>query len=86
MCGGVMCVCVWRGGGEGTVNIIFIVTNVRHQQLLFYLKKCWVYPGALLRHFIEYAVFRGLVVLRLYGPGVKSCGRKKVLGHSKGLK
>ena len=75
--------CVWGGGGGGTVNINFIVTYARHQQLLFPLKICRVYPGALLRHFIGYAVLRGLVIIPLYGPGVKPCGRK---GHSKGLK
>ena len=32
----VWCVCVW-GGGD-TVNIIFLVTYDRHQQLLFSLK------------------------------------------------
>ena len=31
-------VCVWGGGGGGTVNIIFLVTYDRHQQLLFSLK------------------------------------------------
>ena len=31
----VVCVC---GGGGGTVNIIFLVTYDRHQQLLFSLK------------------------------------------------
>ena len=75
-----MCV---LGGGGGTVNIIFIVTYAKHQQLLFSLKIYRVYQGALLRHFIEYAVLRGLVVIPLYGPGVDPCGRKKVLGHSK---
>ena len=40
MCGG--CggggVCGGGGGGGGTVNIIFLVTYDRHQQLLFSLK------------------------------------------------
>ena len=71
-----VCVCVCGGGG-GTVNIIFIVTYARHQQLLFSLKIYRVYPGVLLRHFIEYAVLMGLVVIPLYGPGVKPCGRKR---------
>ena len=31
----VVCVC---GGGGGIVNIIYLVTYVRHQQLLFSLK------------------------------------------------
>ena len=30
--------CVVGGGGGGTVNIIFLVTYDRHQQLLFFLK------------------------------------------------
>ena len=82
MGGGVVCVCVCVWGG-GTVNVIFIVTYVRHKQLLFSLKICRVYPGALLRHFIEYTVLRGLVVLPLYGPGVKSCDRKRFKGIPK---
>ena len=41
VCGGgggmCVCVCVWGGGGW-YVNIIFIVSYARHQQLLFSLK------------------------------------------------
>ena len=49
MCGGC-------GGGvsEGVPSIFFLLLQTRHQQLLFSLKICRVYPGALhvLRHFI----------------------------------
>ena len=34
----VVCVCGGGWGGGGTVNIIFLVTYDRHQQLLFSLK------------------------------------------------
>ena len=66
-----MCVC-GRGGGYRQYHFY------RHQELLFSLKICRVYPGALLRHFKEYAVLRGLVVIHLYGPGVRPCSRKRL--------
>ena len=70
MCGGCGGLCGGGGGrGGGTVNIIFIVTYARHQQLLFSLKIYRVYPGVLLRHFIEYAVLMGLVVIPCMGQG-----------------
>ena len=84
MCGGCGGVCVWSRGG--TVNIIFLVTYARHQQPLFSLKNISGIPGALLRHFIEYAILRGLVVLPLYGARGEALWQKMVLGHSKGLK
>ena len=62
------------GGGGGTVNIIYLVTYVRHQQLLFSLKNI----SGILRHFIEYAIFRGLVVLPLYGARGEALWQKMV--------
>ena len=38
VCGGGGGVCGGGGGGGGTVNIILLVTYIRHQQLLFSLK------------------------------------------------
>ena len=74
----VVCVCGGGGGGGGTVNIIFLVTYDRHQQLLFPLKIYRVYPGALLSIFIEYAILRGLVVLPLYGARGEALWQKMV--------
>ena len=68
-------VCVWRGGG-GTVNIIYHMLDTSNY--CFPLKIYRVYPGALLRHFIEYAIFRGLVVLPLYGARGEALWQKMV--------
>ena len=56
--GGGVCVCV---GGGGVPSISFFLLH-----MLFSLRIYRVYPGALMRHFIGYAILRGLVVLPLY--------------------
>ena len=82
MCGGCggggVCVCGGGGGGGGTVNIIFLLHMIDTSNYCFPLKIYWVYPGALLRHFIEYAILRGLVVLPLYGARGEALWQKMV--------
>ena len=61
----VVCVCV---GGGGVPSISFFLLHMLDtSNYCLPLKIYWVYPGALLGHFIEYAILRGLVVLPLYG-------------------
>ena len=59
-------VCVWRGGGVPSISF-FLLHMLDTNNYCFPLKIYRVYPGALLRHFIEYTILRGLVVLPLYG-------------------
>ena len=64
----VVVVCVW-GGGRGPVNIIVLTLATT-----VFPKIYRVYPGALMRQLIEYAILRGLVVPCMV-PGVKTCVR-----------
>ena len=64
----VVVVCVCGGGGGGVPSISFFLLHmIDTSNYCFPLKIYRVYLGALLRHFIEYAILRGLVVLPLYG-------------------
>ena len=65
--GGVCVVCVGGGGGGVPSISFFLLHMIDTSNYCFPLKIYRVYPGALLRHFIEYAILRGLVVLPLYG-------------------
>ena len=83
MCGGcggggvcVWCVCVW-GGGVPSI-LFFLLHMIDTSNYCFPLKIYRVYPGALLRHFIEYAILRGLVLLPLYGARGEALWQKMV--------
>ena len=73
----VMVVCVWGGGGVPSISFI-LLHMLDTSNYCFPLKIYRVYPGALLRHFIEYAIFRGLVVLPLSGARGEALWQKMV--------
>ena len=74
-----------RGGKVPSISF-FLLHMLDTSNYCFPLKIYWVYPGALLRHFIEYAILRGLVELPLYGARGEALWQKMVFRHSKGLK
>ena len=74
-------------GGGGVQSISFFLLHMLGTSNYCFLLKIYrVYTGALLRHFIEYAILRGLVILPLYGARGEALWQNMVLGHSKGLK